>query len=191
MSSKASTILTTLQQGSLALSQIVATNSVTIPSGQPGPLLFHVNAKDSDGLATFNVTAASIFANNKVQQIQINNNVNASNILINVSGTSVNWSNGNKVGSWLTSSNGRAHTLWNFYQATTINLGSRNFMGTLLAPSATVSFQGQFNGSLGAASVTANAAIQPPLLAGNFCSIGAASVPAAQNETLFLPLINQ
>ncbi len=192
LSSKASTILTKLQQGSLALSQIAANNSVTIPTGQPGPLVFNVTAKDSDGLAIFNVTAASIFDNNKVQQIQINNTVNASNILINVTGTSVNWTNGNKVGSWLTGSNGRSHTLWNFYQATTINLGSRNFMGTLLAPSATVSFQGQFNGSLGAATVTANAAIQQPLLAGNFCSVIPAAMAddsAAPNNRTFLPLV--
>lgn len=191
LSTKASTMLTKLQQGALALSQLPANNSVTIPSGQPGPLIFNVNAKDSDGLATFNVTAASIFDNNKVQQIQINNNVNASNILINVSGASVNWSNGNKVGSWLTGSNGRAHTIWNFHQATTINLGSRNFMGTLLAPYAAVSFQGQFNGSLGAASVTANAAIQQPLLAGNFCSLVAASAPTVQNGRVFLPLVTR
>jgi choice-of-anchor A domain-containing protein len=198
LSSKASTILASLQQGSVALSQIAANNTASIPTGQPGPLIFNVTAKDSDGLAIFNVSAASIFDNNKVQQIQINNTVNASNILINVTGTSVNWTNGNKVGSWLTSSSGRAHTLWNFYQATSINLGSRNFMGTLLAPLASVSFSGQFNGSLGAASVTANAAIQQPLLAGNFCStVGSSSdedqtgETAPQGQQIFLPLVTR
>lgn len=195
--SKAGTAISALQQGSLALSALAANNTVTIPSGQPGPLIFQVNAKDSEGLAIFQVNGAAIFANNKVQQIEIRNNVNATNILINVAGTSVTWNNGNKVGSWLTGSNGRAHTLWNFYQATSINLGSRNFMGTLLAPNATVTLSGQFNGALAVQALTAQAALQQPLLAGNLCAAvtGSAATPDAAPATLdhqtFLPLVNR
>ncbi|MCX5690635.1 MAG: choice-of-anchor A family protein, partial [Planctomycetota bacterium] len=112
-----------------------ATNTVTIPSSQPGPVNFSAIA-GGNGIAVFNVSGAALFSNNRVQQMDIALN-DASSVIINVSGTSINWTDGNFVGGF-TSAFARSHVLWNFYEATSINLGGRAFNGALLAPAASV-----------------------------------------------------
>lgn len=110
---------------------LAANSTVTAPNGQPGAVTY--NANPVNGLAVFNVAANSVFNSNLIQQINLNIN-GASAIVINVSGTTVNFTNGNMVGSW-TSAFARSKVIWNFHEATNIFL-DRNFNGAILAPKA-------------------------------------------------------
>ena len=176
LTTKGNTIRANLAAASTQLATATATgsNTVTVPSS-PGVLIFNVNFKDASGLAIFNVSDSSIFENANVSQIQINNNVGATTILINVSGTTVNWSNGNMVGTWLndaSSTGGRARTLWNFYQATTLNFNSRNFMGAVLAPKASLTTSGNIDGAVAVTNLTTTAEVHLPKFTGavNTCN---------------------
>jgi choice-of-anchor A domain-containing protein len=147
-----STNLATLKADFLAESanlQSLATDStVTLPSnGQPGPVNFNATP-GADGLAVFNINAADIFGNNNTQQIGLNAGT-ATNIVINVAGTTVDWLSGagNMVGAF-TSDYWQAHVVWNFYEATTINLGSKQFNGAILAPNATVTTSNNIDGTV-------------------------------------------
>lgn len=122
----------------------LTTNSTaSYPSGQPAAVVY--NANPSNGLAVFNVSAANVFNNNLIQEMKLNVN-GASAIVINVSGTSVNFNNGNMTGAW-TSAFARANVIWNFFEATTISL-DRNFNGALLAPKAHLTNTTAIDGSV-------------------------------------------
>ncbi|MDX1995470.1 MAG: choice-of-anchor A family protein, partial [bacterium] len=162
---KATQIASDLASFSSALAGLTANNTATIPNGQPGPLIFNVTTVNANGVAVFNVSGANVFNNNKVQQIEINNQVGATAIVINVTGASINWTDGSKVGSWLTGQTGRAQTLWNFHQATSINLNSKNFMGALLAPNAVVTTSANIDGAAAVKSLTTTSELHQPLLA--------------------------
>lgn len=158
------------------LSGLAATNTVSIPSSQPGPLNFSAIA-GSNGVAVFNVNGAAVFNNNRVQQMDIAFN-GASSVIINVSGTSINWTDGNFVGSFTTAF-ARSRVLWNFYEATSINLGGRAFNGALLAPAASVSFQGVIEGSAWVNSMTQRGEVHRPEYAGFIPAPGAGLALAA------------
>ena len=122
----------------------LATNSTaSFPGSQPAAATY--NASPVNGLAVFSVSAASAFNNSNIQQMNLNVN-GAAAIVINVSGTTVNFTNGNMVGAW-TSAFARANVIWNFYEATTINL-DRNFNGALLAPKAHLTNTTAIDGSV-------------------------------------------
>jgi choice-of-anchor A domain-containing protein len=125
--------------------QTLTTNStVTLPSGgQPGAVTY--NASPVNGLAVFSVSAANVFNSNLIQQMNLNVN-GATAIVINVSGTTVNFTNGNMTGAW-TSSFARANVIWNFFEANTITL-DRNFNGALLAPNAHLTNSTAIDGSV-------------------------------------------
>jgi choice-of-anchor A domain-containing protein len=157
--------IATLTNASATLADIPANNAATIPSGQPGPLRFTVSAIDACGVAVFNVSAADVFSNPNVQQIELQPG-SASTILINVSGASVNWNQGNMVSSF-TDIGWRARVLWNFHQATSIQLNSRNFMGALLAPLASVTTTGNLDGSVAVQNLMTSAEVHLPTFAGD------------------------
>ncbi|HEY8516182.1 MAG TPA: choice-of-anchor A family protein [Candidatus Binatia bacterium] len=169
-------VIATLTAGSAALAAIPANNVATIPAGQPGPLRFTVTSTDECGVAVFNVSAAEVFGNPSVQQIELDPN-GASTILINVSGTSVNWSHGNMVGSF-TNTHWRARVLWNFHEATSLQLGSRNIMGAVLAPYAAVTTSANIDGSIAASSLTTTAEVHLPTFVGEVCG-GPTPTPTA------------
>jgi choice-of-anchor A domain-containing protein len=145
---------------SQALSSMLADSMVTLPSGSPGPTTFNATA-GADGVAVFNVTAASIFNNPFGQQFNLNTDANTDNIIINVSGTSVNWTNGNMVSNF-TSNYWQEHTLWNFYEATTINLNDHGFNGGILAPYASITTSAEINGLVVANNLTTAAEVRLP-----------------------------
>lgn len=96
-----------------------------------------------------------------MQQIDINPG-SATTILINVDGTTVNWStSGNMVGNF-TNSNWRGKILWNFPTATTLNFGSHNMMGQVLAPNADVTSSANIDGSIAAKSISTTSEIHQP-----------------------------
>jgi choice-of-anchor A domain-containing protein len=153
-----------LNDASHLLSGATANSTAGIPSGQPGPLNFNATP-NSAGLAIFNVAGALVFNNSSVQQLQINAST-ATDIVINVSGTVINWTSGNLVGLF-TQNYWRSNIIWNFYQATTINFGSYNMMGQVLAPNADVTTNGNIDGSIYAKSLTTGSEVHLPGYAGN------------------------
>jgi choice-of-anchor A domain-containing protein len=131
-----------------ALSQSLrglATNSaVQLPGGQPGPARFTPTPGPS-GVAVFSVSGNALFASNLVQQIELSS-LSASAIVVNVSGTTINFNQGNFVGNW-TNNTVRATTIWNFFEATSLSF-DRNFNGTVLAPTAHLTITTSVDGSV-------------------------------------------
>lgn len=111
---------------------LTADSSAPIPGPQPGPLVFNCNGS-GDGIAVFNVVGSQVFSNNNVQQLELNVN-GASAVVINVSGTNINFNQGNMVGNW-NSLFARANVIWNFFEATNI-IFDRAMNGAVLAPHA-------------------------------------------------------
>lgn len=136
-------------------------NAMLISNGpnQPGP--FRLTATpDAGGLAVFSINASDLFGNSRVQQIELITN-NSANIVINVAGNSVNWTAGNIVGD-LTQNKWRELVVWNFFEATNINFGSRNMMGQVLAPNASVTASGNIDGSIFARNLTTTSEVHLP-----------------------------
>lgn len=121
-------------------------NGVTPTLGsQPAPLVFNATP-DPSGVAIFTIDG-SLLSSSKVQSIQVNRN-GATSIVFNVSGTSVTLGS-NFVGDL--SSIQKSNTIWNFYEATTVNLG-RTIYGATLAPTANVFVGASTEGAVFAAS---------------------------------------
>ncbi len=145
---------------------MTSNSSVTIPSGQPSAYKFNVDQTlGVDDYAIFDITQWGIFTNTAVQQIEMlaNNISSIAGIIINVGGVNANWSNSsNKVGNVFTSLIGREKILWNFYEAQTIQLHAHSFMGSLLAPYATVTSANPIEGSLGVFSLLTTSEVHLP-----------------------------
>ena len=158
------------------LRQMTATSTLTIPTGQPGPLNFNAvpaSSGPSAGVAVFNVSGASVFNNSRVQQMDVNFGA-ATSIVINVSGTTINWTNGNMIGN-LATDFARARIIWNFFEATSINLQGRAFSGAILAPLAHLTHEGVISGSVAVKSIDQRSEIHLPSFVGYIPSPGAAA----------------
>lgn len=148
-----------LEAGSAYFQSLTANNSVSIP-GSPGPVNFNVTTLAPGNVAVFALSGPALFGNGNVQQMDINLN-GAQQVIINVSGTSINWgAGGNFVGNFVTN-NVRARVLWNFYEATSITL-NKNFNGALLAPYAHLTNSTSIDGSVGVKSMTLNGEVHQP-----------------------------
>jgi choice-of-anchor A domain-containing protein len=99
---------------------------------------------NSAGIAVFNITATQLAA---IPSYQINMN-GASTVIFNVSGSVVNFSANDESGA-----TGANNIIWNFYNATSVNLVTQ-IAGTVLAPGANVSNGNQIEGTLVADSWT-------------------------------------
>ncbi len=159
------TNLRTLSSNFAALSSTQG-NNVTIPTSQAGPLNFYVNNVDVNGIAVFNLVGNTVLNNQLVQQIEVIIGANVASILqlvvINLSGTSISFSQANLVGTWFTSiSTGRSHTIWNLPQATSLTINS-NWMGALLAPYAVVTASVNIDGATAVLSLTTTAELHDP-----------------------------
>ena len=144
-------------------------NNVSIPTSQSGPLNFYVNTVNNNGVAVFSLNGNTVLNNVLVQQIELIVASSVSStlklVVINLYGTSISFSQGNLVGTWFNSiSTGRARTIWNLPQATTLSI-SRNWMGALLAPYATVTTSVNIDGATAVYSLTTNAELHnPPII---------------------------
>ena len=138
---------------STSLSQLAATS--TLPTtGNNEVLLAHPNSK---GVAIFDITAAQLDA---IPSYSINRN-GAKTVLFNVSGSAIAFS-GNEQGS-ITGTAG--DIIWNFYQATSVTLGTQ-IGGKILAPTAAVTNNNQIDGSLVAKSWTGRGELHSNLFTG-------------------------
>lgn len=140
------------------LAGLASNSTIQSPSGQPGPLRFIANPVGPDNVAIFTISASQL-ASSLVQQIELVRN-GASSIIINVTGTSLNFAGGNFVGDW-TNSAVRATTLWNFNTATSINL-DRNWNGAILAPNASLTNSTAIDGSVFVNSMTQRGEVHLP-----------------------------
>lgn len=139
-------LLQTYSDGFLGLAQ---TNTFAV-NGDGNKGLFVV-AGSSVGNAVFNVTAAEVFGDTKLGSLELDLNgrtfAPGESIVINVSGFSVNFSGQNfggdfntPVGTGIgnTQGVGNPNVIWNFYQATEIDMRHSNLKGSLLANNATL-----------------------------------------------------
>ncbi len=126
---------------STQLSGLASNSSVVVPGTQPGAVRFNGSG---DEIAIFNINAADLFSN-KTQQIELNLN-GSGTAIINVSGTSANWTQGNIVGG-LTGDSIQQKVLWNFYEAETLTFNNA-LHGSLLAPLAHLTNQTEIEGTV-------------------------------------------
>lgn len=145
---------------SMALQSLASDSVVSLPTGQPGPTKFYATG-GADGLAVFNVSAADVFSNPRGQQFELIADAQTTSVVINVSGTSVNWTQGNMVGQFNTDY-WQGHVMWNFTEATSINLNSFNFNGAILAPYASITTSGNIDGLVVANNLTTRAEVHLP-----------------------------
>lgn len=125
---------------------------------------FTINAKDAEGRAVLNLAASNVFEIQN-QNMQLNNNANADFIIINLSGTSVTGAGGINVNF---QNSLYSKILWNFCDATNLNLQAIPFRGSLLAPLADVTKSGgDFDGSVAVKSLTTTTEVHYHLLAGS------------------------
>lgn len=135
-----SSIETTLNTLSSSLSSLAANSSLPAPNNNEV-----ISAKpNASGLAVFNVTAADLAA---IPSYNFSLN-GAKTVIVNVSGSSVSFNANDESGT-----TGANNIIWNFYQATSVNLGTQ-IAGTILAPKANVTNGNQIDGDLIAASWT-------------------------------------
>lgn len=145
---------------SVAMQDMVADSIATYPTTNHGPTKFNATA-GSDGVAVFHVSGADIFSNPYAQQFELIADSLTKNVVINVSGTNIDWTGGNMVGQF-TTDYWQAHVVWNFFEAETINLGSRNFNGAILAPYASITSSGPIDGLVVANNLTTTGAVNLP-----------------------------
>jgi choice-of-anchor A domain-containing protein len=122
----------------------------------------------SDGVAVFDLTAAQL---DQIPSFQIALN-GATSVIINVSGTSINFNANDESGV-----TGADDIIWNFYQATSVTLGTQ-IGGSVLAPLANVTNQNQIDGALVANSLTANGELHDYPYTGASPLISAAPEPS-------------
>lgn len=147
---------------SQALRNMTADSFVTLPSGgQNGPIKFVADG-GADGVAVFNIMGSDIFSNNLGQQIELSATGITTSVVINVGGTSVNWSAASNMVSKFTEDHWQGHTIWNFYEATSVNLGNHQFNGAILAPYASVNAGGNIDGLVVAQNLTTNSEVHLP-----------------------------
>jgi choice-of-anchor A domain-containing protein len=163
-----SSITSSLQTLSTTLSQLANTtgNNVSIPTTQAGPLNLYANSVDAHGVSVFSLDGNTVLNNPQVQQIQLFVGASISStlqlVVINLSGTSISFSQGNLVGTWFTTlSPGRSNTIWNLPQATSLTITS-DWMGALLAPYATVTASVNIDGAAAVLSLTTSAELHDP-----------------------------
>lgn len=119
--------------------------AVVIPSplGQDGPASFTVTSSNLDafGNAVFNINGEDLFENSKVQQISLYlNGVSfgaGQSVIFNVSGQVIDFAKQYNFTNDFKPEN-VGNIIWNFYEATHIDLRSSNFHGAILAPNATL-----------------------------------------------------
>jgi len=164
-----SNVFTSLNLASSVLADSMANSIVLFPGGQPTGLTFNATA-NADGLAIFNFEGSDLFSNNAIQSINFSPN-GADSIVFNVGGTSINWTGSSNMVGNFTNTGWRGNIVWNFYEATSIDFGSHNMMGQVLAPFATVSSSNNIDGSIYAKSLNSNGEVHFPGYTGDIAIV--------------------
>lgn len=154
-----------LQDATAQLAGATADNGVSLPTGQSVPARFQVTTTPAGGVAVFQVSGAELFSNGLVQQIELDPG-NASAIVINVTGSTIDWSNSANLVGEFTNSIWHSRVIWNFPQATSINFGWHNMMGAVLAPYAALTTAANLDGSVAVRALTTTAEVHQPTFVG-------------------------
>ena len=179
--SRCAAIISSIIYLSNTLSQLSPNNNATFSTTRPGPLQLNVNNVDVNGIAVFNLSGSTIFDSSIVQKIGVYpQNANLQLVVINVYGTSVSWSGSNLVDAWFTTgTTGQSHTIWNFYQATTLTFNS-NMIGAVLAPYATLTISSSLNGAVAVQTFNAKGTVSYPLVVFPNCTSTPTSTTISQ-----------
>jgi choice-of-anchor A domain-containing protein len=166
------------------LSKLSPNNNATFSSSRPGPLELNVNNVDVNGIAVFNVSGNTVFDSSIVQQIGLYpQNTNLQFVVINVYGKAISWSGSNIVDDWFNSkTTGQPHTIWNFYEATTLNFDS-NMKGAILAPYAALVTSSNIDGVVAVQSLDSTAEIHHPLVIFPTCTSTPIQTTISQHST--------
>lgn len=148
-----------LISASAAFSQLETNSTIVTPSSDVNKRGFKISKNlAKDDYAVFSINGDdSIFDGTenlalKMWKYNEDDLSDLAGIIINVSGTGGDglvFSDSSSMGNRFNNSNYRRNIIWNFYEATTININAQNFMGTLLAPLATVTTANDIEGSVG------------------------------------------
>jgi choice-of-anchor A domain-containing protein len=153
---------------STQLSQLSANSSLVMPAdGSTNGVQFNATP-GANGVSVFNINASQL---SSFASFVMNLN-GSSSIIVNVSGSSVTL-NGNDT-SGVTGAN---NIIWNFYQATSLNIGTQ-LGGTVLALQAAVTNNNQIDGGLFAQSWTGNGELHSYTYTGTLPGSGGTTVVA-------------
>lgn len=159
---KAAQMEADLKAASQALKNATGNNTVT---GDVNNKTFSANIKNANNIAVFNLTPAEVLSVLGASNINFNNPIGATTILINVPGTGISSTanisspnaNGDKI-------------IWNFYEATTLSING-SIPGVVLAPYANVTVGTNVDGVLVAQNVFIGSESHTPFFSGNFSSL--------------------
>lgn len=162
---KAALYIARIRDLSLYLHELTVSGHITTANiTSKSKLLVDVNVTALCGVAVLHVDADLIFNNKNIRYIEILNNIDAELIIINVAGVTVDWNFAALIGTWFKGDEGRAKTIWNFYEALHIDFHSNEMMGAVIAPYAHVSAAADIHGATAVASLTTTASIRLPIL---------------------------
>jgi choice-of-anchor A domain-containing protein len=163
---------TAMNSLSTSLSTLTANSSLPTP-GNNEVIAATPNAQ---GVAVFNISASDLAA---IPSYKINLN-GATSVIFNVSGTAVTFNANDESG--VTGAN---NIIWNFYQATSVNLGTQ-IAGTVLAPDANVTNGNQIDGDLIAYSWTGSGELHDYGFEGVLPTDGGTPVPEPASLALLI-----
>jgi choice-of-anchor A domain-containing protein len=139
----------------------LAANSTASPgytSGQQGPYNFNCAANAS--VAVFNVSARALFnVNNQI--FTLDPSQATKDVIINVEGSSINWNSGH-FASQFNTPQWDGHVLFNFYDATSVNLSNDSIGGYIVAPNADVTEDHNIDGGVMAKNLTVESEVDLP-----------------------------
>ncbi|NER84746.1 MAG: choice-of-anchor A family protein [Leptolyngbya sp. SIO1D8] len=148
-----------LKDTSVELAGLESNSSVATPGQQPGAVRFNSSGAKT---AIFNIDISQLFSN-KTQQIELDLN-GSETAIINVSGTSASWNQGNMVGSLVNDAT-QQKVVWNFYEAEDLQFNNA-FYGSLLAPLAHLTNQTELEGNVVVKSLQQNGEVHLPTFKG-------------------------
>ena len=145
-----------LISASAAFAQLETNSDLSIDTDTRVGVFDITDSLTTDDYAVFSLDGdSSLFTDTaglNFQMTSFDNLSDLAGIIINVSGTLIDFSNSSMT-EYFTQSSYYENIIWNFYEATDIDLGANLFNGTLLAPYATVSTNNDINGSVGVKSL--------------------------------------
>lgn len=157
LADQASTMSADLTELSAYLSTLTTTEAFTVNSNN---VAFNANVS-SDDIAVFSLSDLSIFTN---RYVDFTFPTTYDLVVVNVSGTDVSFPNGFNFNG---PSGLGTKVIWNFYEATTLNLGT-SFYGSVLAPNAVVTTSNFVEGTLVAKTLNQNGEVHLSNLGGTY-----------------------
>jgi choice-of-anchor A domain-containing protein len=152
-----STIQSQLEGASDAYTNQPVNSSTSMPLSNR--LEFDANPTGPENRAVFSIAGSTLSGAGGIAEFDLDLN-GADEVIINVSGTSVNWNGVNLLGSF-SNTTARERVVWNFFEATSLNF-DRNVNGAVLAPYAHLTNSTNIDGSVAVFSMMLNGEVHLP-----------------------------